>query len=111
MELSLEFGLELAEPCKNPESEIISRERAAIGRKALLSLPPRNREILSRFYLKEQTQEQICREMKLTETQFRLGKSSAKARFAEAGKMLARNPAGKVFNRVATSRQIRAASA
>jgi RNA polymerase sigma-70 factor (ECF subfamily) len=111
MELGLECGVEAAEPRQNPESELISRERAAIGRKALLSLPPRNREILSRFYLKEQTQEHICREMKLTETQFRLGKSRAKARFAEAGKLLARKPAAKVFRRLETARQSSAACA
>jgi hypothetical protein len=36
--------------------------------------------------LKEQPQEQICREMDLTETQFRLLKSRAKAKFGEIGK-------------------------
>jgi RNA polymerase sigma-70 factor, ECF subfamily len=39
-----------------------------------------------RFYLNEEPQEQICREMALTETQFRLLKSRAKARFGEIGK-------------------------
>jgi RNA polymerase sigma-70 factor (ECF subfamily) len=111
MELGLDCGVEVAEPSANPESESISRERIAVARKALLSLPPRNREILSRFYLEEQTQEQICREMKLTETQFRLGKSRAKARFADVGKMLVRKPAGIVFNRVEAARQIKAACA
>jgi RNA polymerase sigma-70 factor, ECF subfamily len=111
MELGLDCGVEVAEPSGNPESESISRERIAIARKALLSLSPHDGEILYRFYLKEQPQEQICREMKLTETQFRLGKSRAKARFAEAGKLLARKPAGKVFDRVEAARQIRAACA
>ena len=36
-----------------------------------------------RFYLYEQSQDQICAEMGLTETQFRLLKSRAKTRFAE----------------------------
>jgi RNA polymerase sigma-70 factor (ECF subfamily) len=108
MELGLECGVEAAEPRQNPESEMISRERSAIGRKALLTLSPRNCEILSRFYLKEQTHEQICREMNLTETQFRLGKSRGKAQFAEAGKLLARKPVGKVFNRLEAARQISA---
>jgi hypothetical protein len=41
-----------------------------------------DRDILRRFYLEEQTQERICLEMKLTQTQFRLHKSRAKARFS-----------------------------
>lgn len=45
-----------------------------------------SREILTRFYLHEQSQEEICSEMALTETQFRLLKSRAKARFGELGK-------------------------
>ncbi len=46
----------------------------------------RDREILTRFYLMEQSQQQICDQMCLTETQFRLLKSRAKARFGELGK-------------------------
>ena len=46
----------------------------------------RDRDILTRFYLYEQSQETISREMKLTSTQFRLLKSRAKTRFAELGK-------------------------
>lgn len=46
-------------------------------------LTARDREILMRFYLEEQSQDQICTEMGLTETQFRLLKSRAKTRFAE----------------------------
>jgi RNA polymerase sigma-70 factor, ECF subfamily len=110
-ELGLETGVQIPEMGENPEMEVISRERIEIARKALLTLSPINREILARFYLKDQRQEQICREMRLTETQFRLGKSRAKARFAEAGKMLARKPAGKVFNRLEAARQIEAACA
>jgi DNA-directed RNA polymerase specialized sigma24 family protein len=46
----------------------------------------RDKEILTRFYLRGQTQGKICREMRLTETQFRLLKSRAKARFGELGR-------------------------
>jgi DNA-directed RNA polymerase specialized sigma24 family protein len=53
---------------------------------ALADLGQRDRDILVRFYLKEQSQEQICREMSLTETQFRLLKSRAKAKFGEIGR-------------------------
>ena len=52
----------------------------------LNQLSERDREILTRFYLHEETQEEICEEMNLTETQFRLLKSRAKARFGELGK-------------------------
>jgi DNA-directed RNA polymerase specialized sigma24 family protein len=52
----------------------------------LNSLPKRDREVLARFYLEEQRPERICREMGLSETQFRLVKSRAKARFGELGK-------------------------
>jgi RNA polymerase sigma-70 factor, ECF subfamily len=48
-------------------------------------MAPRCREILERFYLREQRREQICREMSLTETQFRLLKSRAKARLGDRG--------------------------
>ena len=50
------------------------------------ALSERDRDILIRFYLKEQPQEQICKEMALTETQFRLLKSRAKAKFGEIGR-------------------------
>jgi hypothetical protein len=36
--------------------------------------------------LNEQTQEQICEDMDLSETQFRLLKSRAKARFGDLGR-------------------------
>ncbi|MGA2595136.1 MAG: antitoxin Xre/MbcA/ParS toxin-binding domain-containing protein [Bryobacteraceae bacterium] len=58
---------------------------------ALKGLAPRDREILARFYLDEQSQDRICAEMGLTEAQFRLLKSRARARFSElAQKALAR---------------------
>ena len=51
--------------------------------RVLKGLHPREREILIRYYLREQSPQEICREMRLTETQFRLIKSRAKARFGE----------------------------
>ena len=38
------------------------------------------------IYLQEQTAEEICRDLALTETQFRLIKSRAKARYGELGR-------------------------
>jgi DNA-directed RNA polymerase specialized sigma24 family protein len=49
----------------------------------------RDREILRRFYVEEQSQETICEEMGLSYNQFRLLKSRAKARFGELGKRVA----------------------
>ena len=60
-------------------------ERQEMVTHLLSSLSSRDREILRRFYLEEQSREQICSEMRLTETQFRLFKSRAKARFSELG--------------------------
>jgi RNA polymerase sigma-70 factor, ECF subfamily len=70
----------------SPEQRLLIQERAEIVRQALSELPQRDQEILRRFYLQEQSPEQICNEMNLTDTQFRLCKSRAKARFGEIGR-------------------------
>jgi RNA polymerase sigma-70 factor (ECF subfamily) len=70
----------------NPEEAAIFRQRILLVRQVLGELSERDREILTRFYIDEQSQDQICSEMSLTETQFRLLKSRAKARFGEFGK-------------------------
>ena len=62
----------------DPERLLEVQERAKILREGLKSLKPREQEILTRFYLKGESQEVICREMNLTETQFRLHKSRSK---------------------------------
>lgn len=82
----LETGTAVADRKHNPEQEAIIKEKAELMRSALGALSQRDRDILVRFYLKEQTQEQICSEMALTETQFRLLKSRAKAKFGEIGR-------------------------
>ena len=72
--------------CRGQERKVIERENLDVAMRVLNSLPARDREILMRFYLRGQTPRQICREMNLTDTQFRLVKSRAKARFTELGK-------------------------
>jgi RNA polymerase sigma-70 factor (ECF subfamily) len=84
--IDLDCGLPIADREQDPEQEAIVRQRADLMREVLRAISQRDREILTRFYLFEQSQEQICREMRLTETQFRLLKSRAKARFGELGK-------------------------
>jgi RNA polymerase sigma-70 factor, ECF subfamily len=73
----------------NPERSVIAQQRAEIARKVLDGISRRDRDILNRFYVLEQSQEQICIEMGLTYNQFRLLKSRAKARFGELGKKVA----------------------
>jgi RNA polymerase sigma-70 factor, ECF subfamily len=83
---ALDTNLRVADPHKNPEEDAALRQRLKLLRQVLDELGEKDREVLKRFYLYEQSQEQICREMELTETQFRLLKSRAKARFGELGK-------------------------
>lgn len=70
---------------RTPEEALAERERVQIMRDLLASLSEREREILTRFYVREQTKEEICREMMLTDTQFRLAKSRAKQRLSRIG--------------------------
>jgi RNA polymerase sigma-70 factor (ECF subfamily) len=92
----------LADRSESPEETLICKQQAEIMSTVLGSISKRDREVLTRFYLLEQPQEQICREMRLTETQFRLLKSRAKARFGELGrKRLARRPLERLFLRKA----------
>ena len=81
-----DFGFTVADSKQNPEQEAIVGQRAELMKNTLSVLSEKDREILTRFYLKEQPQEQICREMDLSETQFRLLKSRAKAKFGEIGR-------------------------
>lgn len=84
--VELDSTARMADPRENPEESAIFRQRAELIHRVLGELGDRDREILTRFYLREQSQDQICSEMSLTETQFRLLKSRAKARFGELGK-------------------------
>jgi RNA polymerase sigma factor (sigma-70 family) len=84
--VDLDFDEALSDAKPNPENEAMERECRDIAFRVLRSLPKRDREVLSRFYLDEQSVEEICRALDLTETQFRLIKSRAKARFGEIGR-------------------------
>ena len=85
-EVDIDLNARLPDRTWNPEQSLASRENVALMRRVLDALSQRDREILVRFYLREESQDEICREMELTETQFRLLKSRAKARFGELGK-------------------------
>jgi len=69
----------------DPERRVIQQQNQELAMRVLRSLPKRDREVLMRFYLQEETAEQICAEMSLTATQFRLIKTRAKARYTELG--------------------------
>jgi RNA polymerase sigma-70 factor, ECF subfamily len=85
-QIDLDTGLSLSDHTPSPERSLIEEQNTALAKRILNSLQKRDREVLIRFYLKEQPPGQICSEMQLTETQFRLIKSRAKARFGELGK-------------------------
>ncbi|HWQ53539.1 MAG TPA: sigma-70 family RNA polymerase sigma factor [Bryobacteraceae bacterium] len=82
----LDYGLAVRDDCQTPEQAAIRQQHHELAWSVLNGIGRRDREILVRFYLQEQTAGEICRDMALTETQFRLLKSRAKARFGELGK-------------------------
>jgi DNA-directed RNA polymerase specialized sigma24 family protein len=84
--VAIESGVVIPDRGITPEEETIQRDKVEIMVQVLRELSARDRDVLTRFYRYEQPQEQICREMKLTATQFRLLKSRAKTRFAELGR-------------------------
>ncbi|HEY1496159.1 MAG TPA: sigma-70 family RNA polymerase sigma factor [Candidatus Solibacter sp.] len=77
----------LADRHPDPERRMIARESHDVAMRVLNGLPQRDREVLVRFYLREQGADEICRDLNLTETQFRLIKSRAKARYGKLGQM------------------------
>jgi RNA polymerase sigma-70 factor, ECF subfamily len=82
----LDVAARVSDQRLNPEQNIEFHEKVGLMRETLAQLSARDNEILTRYYLHEETQRDICAEMLLTENQFRLLKSRAKARFAELGK-------------------------
>ena len=85
-QMDLNFGSRLKDVKTDLERTAISSESRVLIRAVLERMSARDREILTRFYLFEQPQEAICEAMALTETQFRLLKSRAKARFGDLGR-------------------------
>jgi RNA polymerase sigma factor (sigma-70 family) len=99
-ELSMDVGVRIADRRRNPEQAAVFHQKVEFMLEVLANLSERDREILTRFYLQEESQEQICEEMHISETQFRLLKSRAKARFGEIGKRkLQHKPISSLFLR------------
>jgi len=67
---------------ETPESQYIHDERRTHARRCMEQLKASDRQILYRFYVLEQSKEQICHDLKLSETSFRLAKSRAKTKVA-----------------------------
>jgi RNA polymerase sigma-70 factor, ECF subfamily len=82
----LDSGMALFDDRPDPERRAMERQRVDLATSILKAIPERDREVLIRFYLREQPPAQICGEMDLNQTQFRLIKWRAKARFGELGK-------------------------
>jgi len=76
----------MPEPRNNPEKNLIARQKENLIQHVLEVMSPRDRDVLNRFYVQEQTQERICAEMKMSPVQFRLLKSRAKDRFGDRGR-------------------------
>jgi len=82
-QVDIDSAFWLACPQATPETEMLVREQQDLVRWTLAHLSQREGEILSRFYMQEQTQQQICLEMGLSHTQYRLLKWRSKARFEQ----------------------------
>jgi RNA polymerase sigma-70 factor (ECF subfamily) len=92
----------LADRAPDPERMAMEHQREELALRTLRGICKRDREVLIRFYLQEQSATEICHAMHLTDTQFRLIKSRAKARFGELGRRrLSRQTASSTASRKA----------
>jgi len=72
-------------PCA--EEDAIKHEAWELAAKVLGALSVRDRSVLTRFYVQEESPSQIQSDLGLTATQFRLIKSRAKTRFLELARL------------------------
>jgi RNA polymerase sigma factor (sigma-70 family) len=91
MDLESAANLTTAEP--TPEQQAVIHQKVALMKQVLGKMSDREFEVLTRFYLREQSPERIRVDMGLTQTQFNLLKSRAKAKLTGLmQRRLARNP-------------------
>jgi RNA polymerase sigma-70 factor (ECF subfamily) len=91
--INLESAAGLTAAGPTPEQQAATREKVELMREVLRKMSRREFEVLTRFYLHEQPPERIRMEMGLTQTQFQLLKSRAKARLTGLiRRRLVRNP-------------------
>jgi RNA polymerase sigma-70 factor, ECF subfamily len=98
-QIGIDPGMLLSDHAADPERKAIERQTMEIAMRILKSAPHRDREVLVRFYLEEQSAEEICRELDLSDTQFRLIKSRAKARFEKLAKARLRLRLARILQR------------
>ena len=68
----------------DPDEQLLAAERAALLRRALSGLPPRDRAVLTDFYLTDLSKETVCQRMRLSPGQFDLVKWRALKRLLAA---------------------------
>jgi RNA polymerase sigma-70 factor (ECF subfamily) len=85
-DVPLEQGMIPTSSADTPEQQAITGQHMRLMLKVLRGMSLPDCDILTRFYIHEQSQAQICREMELSETQYRLLKSRAKERFGDLGR-------------------------
>ena len=78
-----EFSAPLCDLAPDPEHSAIDRQIGEVMLRVLRSMRSRQREILTRFYLREETPDEICQAMCLSDGQYRVLKSRAKARLGD----------------------------
>jgi RNA polymerase sigma factor (sigma-70 family) len=91
--LDLESVTDLIATEPTPEDSTGTHQTVTLMKHALEKMGKREFEVLVRFYLREQLPEQIRTEMQLTQTQYQLLKSRAKAKLSNiVRRKLARRP-------------------
>ena len=82
-------------PALSPFDQVLRRESAALMRRVLEELPAeRDRQILYRFYVREQDKDSICGELGLSSLQFNRVLHRARQRFRERYQKAASEPPG-----------------
>jgi DNA-directed RNA polymerase specialized sigma24 family protein len=90
--VDLESAGDLTTADPSPEQQAAIHQKVALMKQVLTKMSDREFEVLNRFYLREQPPERIRMDMGLTQTQFNLLKSRAKAKLTESmQRRLARN--------------------
>jgi DNA-directed RNA polymerase specialized sigma subunit len=79
----LESAGDLTTADPTPEQQAAIHQKVALMKQVLTKMSDREFEVLNRFYLREQPPERIRMDMGLTQTQFNLLKSRAKAKLTE----------------------------
>jgi hypothetical protein len=80
-EAEISPGIPLVKPKVNDETKQMMQHTTQSAQQALALLDPKQREILTRWYLRRQSDAQICAAMKLTETEVRNCKTQHRLSF------------------------------